>query len=80
MGPRENGIGGEDDGESSDIKRIAVTERANPETVERLAEEGQPFEAEILAGVEEAEDSDETEIATHEGLADDVPSEHDPER
>ena len=47
-GPREDGIGVEDDGESSDVKRIAVMERADSETVKGLAEEGQPFEAEVV--------------------------------
>jgi hypothetical protein len=80
IGLQENGLGLEDDGESPDIKRLATMERANSETVEALAEEGQPFEAEVLAGVEEAENSDQTEVTTHEVLADDVPPEYDPER
>jgi hypothetical protein len=45
---------------------------------EELAEEGQPFE--VLAGVEEADDSDESQVITHEVLEDDVPSEYDRER
>jgi hypothetical protein len=48
--------------------------RANSESVKELAEEGQSFEAEVLAGVEEAE------VITHEVLEDDVPSEYDGER
>jgi len=63
-----------------DIKRVAAMERANLETVEQLAEEGQIFEAEVLAGVHEAEEADETEVTTHEALADDVPAEYEPER
>lgn len=80
IGPQENGSGLEAARQARDIRRIATMERANSESVEQLAEEGQPFEAEVLAGVQEAEDSDEREVATHEVLADDVPSEYDPER
>ncbi len=54
--------------------------RANSESVKELAEEGQSFEAEVLAGVEEADDADESEVVTHEVLEDDVPSEYDGER
>jgi len=54
--------------------------RANSESVEQLAEEGQPFEAEVLAGVERADDSDESEVTTHEVPQDDVPPEYDRER
>jgi len=79
-GPQENGMGLEAAGQSREISRMATMERANSESVEQLAEEGQPFEAEVLAGVEEAENSDETEVTAHEALADDVPSEYDPER
>jgi hypothetical protein len=67
-------------GHGGDIGRIGTSERVDSETVEQLVEEGQPFEAEVLAGVEEAEDSDEKEVMTHEVLADDVPPEYDPER
>src|SRR5690348_5148001 len=78
IGPQENGSGLEATRQARDIRRIATMERANSESVEQLAEEGQPFEAVVLAGVEEADDSDEREVSTHEVLADDVPSEYDP--
>jgi hypothetical protein len=48
--------------------------------VEELAEEGQSFEANVLTGVEEAEDDEESEVVTHEVPEDDVPSEYDNER
>jgi hypothetical protein len=78
IGPQENRMGLEAAGQQ--LRKIATRERAYSESVEQLAEEGQPFEAEVLAGVEEAEDSDEMEVTTHEALANDVPSEYDPER
>lgn len=62
------------------MRAMANRERTDSERVEELAEEGQPFEAALLAGVEQAEDSDEAEVPTHEVLADDVPSEYDAER
>jgi hypothetical protein len=75
----EDGIGREV-GPSGDVERMASMARANSESVEELAEEGQPFEAEVLAGVEQADESDESEVITHEVLEDDVPSEYDRER
>jgi ABC-type thiamine transport system substrate-binding protein len=58
------------------LRKVA---RANSESVEELAEEGQSFEADVVAGVEEAEDAEESEVATHEVPEDDVPSEYDNE-
>ena len=45
------------------------------ESVDELLEEGNAFEAGIVRGIEEADDSDE-EVLTHEVLADDVPGEY----
>jgi hypothetical protein len=75
----EDGIGLEVD-PPGDVERMASKARAKSEGVEELAEEGQPFEAEVLAGVEQADDSDESEVTTHEVPQDDVPSEYDRER
>jgi|SRR5690242_18360876 hypothetical protein len=65
---------------SGEVERMSGMARANSESVEQLAEEGQPFEAEVLAGVERADDSDESEVTTHEVPQDDVPPEYDRER
>jgi ABC-type thiamine transport system substrate-binding protein len=56
------------------LRKVA---RANSESVEELAEEGQSFEADVVAGVEEAEDAEESEVVTHEVPEDDVPTEYD---
>jgi ABC-type thiamine transport system substrate-binding protein len=56
------------------LRKVA---RANSESVEELAEEGQSFEADVVVGVEEAEDAEESEVVTHEVPEDDVPSEYD---
>jgi hypothetical protein len=74
---RPNGPGPETAGQSGDIEGLRKVARANSESVEELAEEGQSFEADVVAGVEEAEDAEESEVVTHEVPEDDVPSEYD---
>jgi hypothetical protein len=69
--------GAETAGQSGDIEGLRKVARANSESVEELAEEGQSFEADVVAGVEEAEDAEESEVVTHEVPEDDVPSEYD---
>lgn len=54
-------------------------ERADSESVDELVEEGNVAEAGVVAGVEEADDSDEREVHTHEVPEDDVPEEYDQE-
>jgi hypothetical protein len=44
--------------------------------VDELLEEGNAFEAEVVMGVEDAEDADEAEVRTHEVPQDDVPAEY----
>jgi hypothetical protein len=41
-----------------------------------LLEEGNAFEAEVVMGVEDAEDNGEREVRTHEVPEDDVPAEY----
>jgi hypothetical protein len=72
--------GAEAAGQSGDIEGLSSVARADSESVEELAEEGQAFEAEVLSGVEKADDDAELEVTTHEVLEDDVPSEYDGER
>ena len=74
---RPKGPGAETAGQSGDIEGLRKVARANSESVEELAEEGQSFEADVVAGVEEAEDAEESEVVTHEVPEDDVPSEYD---
>jgi hypothetical protein len=69
--------GAETAGQSGDIEGLRKVARANSESVEELAEEGQSFEADAVAGVEEAEDAEESEVVTHEVPEDDVPTEYD---
>ena len=74
---RPKGPGPETAGQSGDIEGLRKVARANSESVEELAEEGQSFEADAVAGVEEAEDAEESEVVTHEVPEDDVPTEYD---
>ena len=48
---------------------------ADSESVEELIEEGNAFEADVVAGVEDA-DADEKPVRTHEVPEDDVPEEY----
>ena len=60
---------------------LSRREEADSESVDELLEEGNSFEAGVVAGVEEAGDSDEKEVHTHEVPEDDVPDEYlDPDK
>jgi hypothetical protein len=59
-----------------DVVGLSNVERADSESVEELLEEGNPFEAGVVKGVEDAEDADETEVRTHQVPQDDVPDEY----
>jgi hypothetical protein len=61
--------------QSGDLQGLSRKEAADSESVAELLEEGNPFEAEVVAGVEAA-DSDEREVRTHEVPEDDVPDEY----
>lgn len=62
-------------GQSGDLQGLSNSERADSESVDELIKEGNPFEAGIVSGVEEADDS-EDEVRTHEVPEDDVPDEY----
>jgi hypothetical protein len=61
---------------SGDLQGLSNVECADSESVDELLEEGNAFEAEVVMGVEDAEDADEVEVRTHEVPQDDVPSEY----
>ncbi len=63
-------------GQSGDLQGLSRTQRADSESVDELVEEGNVFEAGAVSGVEEADDSDEQEVHTHEVPEDDVPEEY----
>ena len=61
---------------SGDLQGLSNVECADSESVDELLEEGNAFEAEVVMGVEDAENADEVEVYTHEVLQDDVPAEY----
>ena len=62
--------------QAGDLQGIPDVERADSESVNELLDEGNAFEADVVAGVENAGDSDEREVRTHEVPEDDVPGEY----
>ena len=62
--------------ESGDLQGLSNVESADSESVDELLEEGNAFEADVVSGVESADDADEQEVHTHEVPEDDVPSEY----
>jgi hypothetical protein len=63
-------------GQSGDTQGIPDAAEADSESVEELLEEGQPFEADVVSGVENAPDPDVAEVTTREIPEDDVLQEY----
>jgi|SRR5579863_2397313 len=63
-------------GQSGDLQGLSNIERADSESVDELIEEGNAFEAGVVSGVEEAGESGEREVHTHQVPEDDVPEEY----
>jgi hypothetical protein len=55
---------------------LSDVEGSSNESVEELVEEGQFFEAEVVAGVENARNADAEEVRTSQVPEDDVPGEY----
>jgi hypothetical protein len=64
-------------GQSGDSQGLSDAEEATSESVLDLVEEGQAFEAGIVAGIEDAPDADAGPVRTRETPEDDVPPEYD---
>jgi len=62
--------------QSGDLQAISHREVADSESVDELLEEGNAFEAGVVAGVQRAEDADEQEVHPREVPEDDVPVEY----
>ena len=62
--------------QSGDLQGLSGLEAADSESVDELLEEGNAFEADVVAGVESADNADEKEVHTHEVPEDDVPEEY----
>lgn len=63
-------------GQAGDIQQLSNLPDADSESVEELVEEGNAFEADVIEGVEEADDAGVSEITTREVPEDDVPEEY----
>lgn len=63
-------------GQSGDLQGLSGHEGADSEGVDELLEEGNAFEADVVSGVENADNADEKEVHTHEVPEDDVPGEY----
>jgi len=70
------GLVGRSGEQSGDLQGLSNVQRADSESVDELLEEGNAFEADVVKGVEDAGDTDEREIRTHEVPQDDVPGEY----
>jgi hypothetical protein len=70
------GLGGRSGEQSGDLQGLSNVQGADSESVDELLEEGNAFEADVVKGVEEAGDTDEREVRTHEVPQDDVPGEY----
>ena len=62
--------------QAGDLQGLSNVEAADSESVDELIEEGNAFEAEVISGVQAADDADEEEVHTHEVPEDDVPGEY----
>jgi hypothetical protein len=70
------GLGARSGGQSGDTQGLAAVPDVDSESVAELLEEGQSFEAEVVNGVENAPDPDQSEVRTREVAEDDVPEEY----
>jgi hypothetical protein len=73
--PGQRTIGSRSSVQSGDLQGLRDIESADSESVNELLEEGNAFEADVVAGVEQADDEG-REVQTHEVLEDDVPEEY----
>ena len=81
VGYQRKGLGSFTGGQSGDIQGISGRAGIDSESVTELLEEGQTFEAEAVAGVENAADPDVSEVVTRQFPEDDVPEEYqDPDK
>jgi hypothetical protein len=62
--------------DAGDLQGLSSAAGADSESVDELLDEGNAFEAEVVKGVEDADDADEAEVHTHEVPEDDVPEEY----
>jgi hypothetical protein len=69
-------LGPDSAGQSGDLQGLSDVADADSESVTELIEQGNAFEAEVVDGVENAKDSNVSEVTTREVPEDDVPPEY----
>jgi hypothetical protein len=69
------GLGAHSAGQAGDTQGLSNVEETDSESVEELVEEGQIYEADAVAGIEDA-DASQREVRTRQVLEDDVPLEY----
>lgn len=72
----KEGLGPDSAGQSGDTQGLSDVAEADSESVEELVEAGQSYEAEVIAGIEDAPDPDVSEVHTRQVPEDDVPAEY----
>ena len=66
LGDDPGQVGPDSGGQSGDTQGLSRTQDAADESVEELADTDQPYEAEVIEGVEDAADHPEKPVHTHE--------------
>ena len=72
----EDELGTDSAGQSGDVQGMSGLAEADSQSVEELVEEGNPFEASVVDGVETAKDPDVSEVTTRQVPEDDIPAEY----
>ena len=70
------GTGAAAAGQAGDLQGLPGREDVENESVRELVEEGQPFEASVVDGVENTAFAEEGEVRVHRRPEDDVPAEY----
>jgi exosome complex RNA-binding protein Csl4 len=70
------GAGARSGDQAGVLQGLSDVQGADSESVDELLEEGNAFEADVVNGVQDAQDADEREVHTHEVPQDDVPDEY----
>lgn len=68
LGTDPGRVGPDSAGQSGDAQGLSEVADAADESVEELADTGQPYEAEVIEGVEDAADHPERPVPTHASL------------
>ncbi len=74
--PKNPKFSNESAGQAGDDQGLPARSDADSESVKELVDEGQPFEADVIEGVEDASEHPERPVRTRELPEDDIPEEY----